>query len=120
MGSVAADINQQYRSDDHVKDGIEERHQTFSIEQLFDIPESHNDNNIYEVIHRVECSSQQTFKYVQIHREVVQTMFSKHEVLQLIDVSEKVLYEMALGEKRIISLINATVSHDMRNPLNSI
>ena len=27
---------------------------------------------------------------------------------------------MAVGEKRLFSLINATVSHDMRNPTNSI
>ena len=27
---------------------------------------------------------------------------------------------MALGEKRLFSLLNATVSHEMRNPTNSI
>ena len=27
---------------------------------------------------------------------------------------------MAVGEKRLFSLINATVSHEMRNPTNSI
>ena len=27
---------------------------------------------------------------------------------------------MAVGEKRMFSLINATVSHDMRNPANAI
>ena len=27
---------------------------------------------------------------------------------------------MAVGEKRLFSLINATVSHDMRNPTNAI
>lgn len=27
---------------------------------------------------------------------------------------------MAMGEKRLLSLINATVSHEMRNPINSI
>ena len=36
------------------------------------------------------------------------------------DISQKILYEMAVGEKRLFSLINATVSHDMRNPTNSI
>lgn len=59
-------------------------------------------------------------KYVQIHKQKVETNFSKHEVLQLIDVSSKILYEMANGEKRLLSLINATVSHEMRNPTNSI
>ena len=44
----------------------------------------------------------------------------KHEIIQIIDVSQKILYEMALGEKRLFSLINATVSHEMRNPTNVI
>ena len=40
--------------------------------------------------------------------------------MQITDVSEKILLEMSIGEKRLQSLINATVSHEMRNPLNSI
>ena len=51
---------------------------------------------------------------------MVETEFSKHEVLQVIDISQKIMYEMAQGEKRLFSLLNATVSHDMRNPTNSI
>ena len=47
-------------------------------------------------------------------------MFNQHEVMQLIDVSQKILYDKVLGEKRLSSLINATVSHEMRNPTNSI
>ena len=66
------------------------------------------------------ANGQQVFKYVQVRREKIQTWFKKHDVIQMIDISQKVLYEMALGEKRLFSLINATVSHEMRNPTNSI
>ena len=59
-------------------------------------------------------------KYVQVSRQIVDTTFSKHEILQLSDISQKVMYEMACVEKRLFSLINATVSHEMRNPTNSI
>lgn len=59
-------------------------------------------------------------KYVQVRRERIQTWFRKHDVIKLIDVTEKVLYELAEGEKRLFSLINATVSHEMRNPINAI
>ena len=79
-----------------------------------------SENNVYEIIEPVQAKGMQTFKYVQLHREVVETKFSKHDVLQFIDISQKIMYEMALGEKRLFSLINATVSHDMRNPTNSI
>lgn len=50
----------------------------------------------------------------------MQTGIWKYEVFQMIDISNKLLYEMAVGERRIFSLINATVSHDMRNPTNCI
>jgi len=55
-----------------------------------------------------------------VRKELVETKFSKHEVLQLIDISEKILYERAQGEKRLFSVINATMSHMLRNPSNSI
>ena len=67
-----------------------------------------------------KSSNETEFKYVQVRREYVETKYSKHDVLQLIDISEKILYEKAQGEKRLFSVINATVSHDMRNPTNSI
>ena len=38
----------------------------------------------------------------------------------MVDISQKILYETAVGEKLLFSLINATVSHEMRNPTNSI
>ena len=44
----------------------------------------------------------------------------KHDVLQIIDISSQIKYDIANGEKKLLSLINATVSHEMRNPLNSI
>lgn len=38
----------------------------------------------------------------------------------MIDVTKEVLYNKANGEKKLLALINATVSHEMRNPINSI
>ena len=92
----------------------------YSLEELFSLSPEETKDNVYEVIHQVSFKNQQIFKYVQFRREAIETKFSKHEVLQIIDISEKILYEMAVGEKRMFSIINATVSHDMRNPTNSI
>ena len=78
------------------------------------------DNNVYQMIKPIESGTQCKFKYVQIRKEVIETWSKKHEVIQIIDVSQKILYEMAVGEKRLFSLINATVSHEMRNPTNLI
>ena len=30
------------------------------------------------------------------------------------------MFNLAMGEKKLLSLINATVSHEMRNPISSI
>ena len=44
----------------------------------------------------------------------------EHEMLQIIDVSKDWLLDKQKGESNLMSLLNATVSHEMRNPLNSI
>jgi len=41
-------------------------------------------------------------------------------MLQFIDVSALVYYDRKLVENRLLSMINACVSHELRNPLNSI
>ena len=41
-------------------------------------------------------------------------------MLQIIDVTNSVLFHQSKEQNELLSLINATVSHEMRNPLNSI
>lgn len=41
-------------------------------------------------------------------------------MVQLIDVSDKMLYNEVKAEKSFLTMINATVSHELRNPLNSL
>ena len=41
-------------------------------------------------------------------------------LFQVVDVSKSLLYDKASAQTEFLSLINATVSHEMRNPLNSI
>ena len=36
------------------------------------------------------------------------------------DMSQKILYDSSKAEGDMLSLINSTISHEMRNPLNSI
>lgn len=78
------------------------------------------ESKVFEAISPINEAQPDSFKYVQVHRKQVRTIFTSHEVLQIIDVSKKVQCDKAQGEKKLISLINATVSHEMRNPVNSI
>ena len=36
------------------------------------------------------------------------------------DVSASVFYDLKLAENKLLAMINACVSHELRNPLNSI
>ena len=42
------------------------------------------------------------------------------KLLQMIDVTSYILYTEFKAKNQFISLINACVSHELRNPLNSI
>ena len=41
-------------------------------------------------------------------------------LLQIIDVNDKILYNEVNAEKSFLTLINAAISHELRNPLNSL
>ena len=51
---------------------------------------------------------------------VFESDFKKYHMLKIVDISKEILYEKSKGEKRLLALINATVSHEMRNPINSL
>ena len=41
-------------------------------------------------------------------------------MLQVIDVSDSILLDQQKADNKLLDIINATVSHELRNPLNSI
>ena len=41
-------------------------------------------------------------------------------MFQLIDISARILYDKQKEENKLVGLINASLSHEVRNPLNSI
>jgi len=47
-------------------------------------------------------------------------MLRGHELIQIIDISGQVKYDIATAEKKLLTMINGLVSHELRNPLNSI
>jgi len=40
--------------------------------------------------------------------------------IQLVDISEKIFNDCLSTESKYLTFINATISHEMRNPLNSM
>ena len=64
------------------------------------------------------------FFLIKIKRLDQQITYSLHkeeeQVVQFIDISEKIFVDNMNIERKYLTYINATVSHEMRNPLNSI
>lgn len=41
-------------------------------------------------------------------------------MLQIVDISDQIMYDQTQAQNDVLSLINVCVSHELRNPLNSI
>ena len=69
-------------------------------------------------------NSNLTYKYVFLK---VNRIFSQDDseegqkyLIQIIDMSDKILYNEVKAEQSFLTLINAAISHELRNPLNSL
>lgn len=62
------------------------------------------------------------FKFIQIKKSYIKAFDGGIDRVMLcfIDISQKILYDTSKAEGEFLSLINSTISHEMRNPLNSI
>ena len=68
------------------------------------------------------------FKFFKINKSVVKSSINlkgitdnvEKKMICFIDISQKILYDTSKAEKELLTLINSTISHEMRNPLNSI
>ena len=62
------------------------------------------------------------FKFFQFKKSLLKDKEegNDHVMLCFSDLSQKILYDTSKAEGELLSLINSTISHEMRNPLNSI
>ena len=59
-------------------------------------------------------------KYVQIKVIKIKKEHGYLLMIQIVDISDKMLFSQMKAEQTLLMLINATVSHELRNPLNSL
>jgi hypothetical protein len=106
----SANVNESHFS---LNDLIQNKKSDFFNDKIFEIKIKKEDND-------------QKFKYVQIKTQEVKDSQCKGRnkgkkiLVQLIDVSDKMLYNEVKAEQEFLTLINATVSHELRNPLSSL
>jgi len=59
-------------------------------------------------------------RYVQLKLTPYEQNGEQASMVQIIDVSTRILYDQTRADNKFLSLMNACVSHELRNPLNSI
>ena len=58
--------------------------------------------------------------YVKVVKHTIKSRICSFQSIEIIDVSDKVKVQEALEDQKLTQMMNATVSHEMRNPINSI
>ena len=58
--------------------------------------------------------------YVQIKVTKFNFQEKKKDIIQIIDISASIMYDQQQAQNSFLSLVNACISHELRNPLNSI
>jgi len=58
--------------------------------------------------------------YVQIKKKEYMMNTVKKTMLSLVDISKSIMYDDVHAQNEFLAITNATVSHELRNPLQSI
>ena len=83
-----------------------------------------DENNIEQIIKGLQAMSSveaefiPKFKFFQIKKSQIVSGSKQSYMICFIDISQKILYDSSKAESDLLSLINSTISHEMRNPLN--
>jgi signal transduction histidine kinase len=92
------------------------QHLQLSLSDLISQLQKWDDNQVFKIM--------DTDTEVQRFVMIKVTQLKEHEqnsfMIQISDVSTNILLNKQKSQNELLSLINATVSHEMRNPLNSI
>ena len=81
---------------------------------------------MYDNNHNKSKALAKKFNYVQLNVIATHNQANLNDagqqkvLLQIIDVNDKILYNEAKAEQSFLTLINAAISHELRNPLNSL
>ena len=65
-------------------------------------------------------SGESNANYFQIKVKALNIDSQSSIMFQLIDTSAEIMFEKEQSHSKVLALINATVSHELRNPLNAI
>ena len=87
---------------------------SLSIDQIFRDPSTVRDI-VFELV-----TGEEEKKYVRIETASLFHNDQQRLMLKVTDVSDSVKYDESKEQNEMLSILNATISHELRNPLNSI
>ena len=90
--------------------------ETFSLRELLFKETSFLTEKIFKL--NLDVAPNSVFSYVTI--KVKALNMTGKVMIQIIDSSDKMMYSEVSAEKSFLALINAAVSHELRNPLSSL
>ena len=67
-----------------------------------------------------DTEQEANYRYVQIKLSKFKRNNKTKHIIQIINISNTILYNQSVAENKALGMINACVSHELRNPLNSI
>ena len=81
------------------------------------------ENTIFKIIQTEEDSKTHANSTDDIPSRYVQvkcSSFKSKTIIQIIDISNSIMFDQQRAQNEFLNVINACVSHELRNPLNSI
>jgi signal transduction histidine kinase len=114
-------------NEDEVGENVSD--QTYSLREILTQSNDFLEDKIFEVLN---STSHQKFRYVHLKVKKIKEWnnFTNNPLsrrnqgsktlVQILDMSDKMLYNEVKAEQAFLTLINAAVSHELRNPLSSL
>ena len=112
---------------------------SFSMQEILDMDPNDLNKKVFKLEHDMEQSASRRrnlkactmyedlneeiipdFKYFQIKKTKTKIGATTRTTLQLMDLSADIFYNEMKAQEQYINMSNATLSHEVRNPLNQI
>jgi hypothetical protein len=92
---------------------------SFWEDKIFEVLDNNHPEKRFKFIHlKVKKIKERGGKSAYLKEKVDESDYKT--LIQIIDMSDKMLYNEVKAEQSFLTLINATVSHELRNPLASL
>ena len=98
------------------EDESDDKQTLYNLEEILEKSQSFLNDKVFEI--DIENSENAPdFKYVHLK---IKNIKNERKLIQIIDMSDKMLYNEVKAEQKFQTLMNAAVSHELRNPLSAL